>query len=106
MTTPWSSARDLTDVQLLIMLPDGSFQPIPLEPAQFGFGDWGRPDIADPEGRPHAGFQDLLTAVRGTQDWDNALFIAEADGTQARVARPRVVRRHRRVSTRSISSAT
>ena len=64
------------------MLPDGSFQPVPLEPAPFGSGDWGRPDIADPQGRPHAGFQDLLTAVRETQNWDTALFIAEADGTQ------------------------
>jgi hypothetical protein len=66
-----------------IMLPDGSFQPVPLEPVPFGGGDWGRPDIADPNGRPHAGFQDLLTAVRETQKWDDVLLLAEADGTQA-----------------------
>jgi sugar phosphate isomerase/epimerase len=65
-----------------VMLPDGSLQPVPLEPVPFGAGDWGRPDIADPNGRPHAGFQDLLGVVRETQNWDEVLLLAEADGTQ------------------------
>ena len=62
--------------------PAGAVQP-PVNPAPFGTGDFGRPDPADPQGRPHAGFQDVLTAIRETTDWSRVRVIAEQDGTQA-----------------------
>jgi sugar phosphate isomerase/epimerase len=65
-----------------VFLPDGSFQALPLNGTEFGTGDFGRPDPSDPQGRPHAGFQDILTAVRETQPWDQVLLIAESDGSQ------------------------
>ena len=46
---------------------------------EFGLGDWGRPDPNDPTGRPHAGFQDLLTAIYETQPWQQVLLITESD---------------------------
>ena len=36
-----------------------------------------------PSNRPHAGFQDMLTAVRETQDWKDVYLMAETDGSQA-----------------------
>jgi hypothetical protein len=58
-------------------LPDGSWQGG--VPAQFGTGVYGLPDLDDPERRPHAGFQDLLTAIRETQAWDEVLVLAEGE---------------------------
>jgi sugar phosphate isomerase/epimerase len=64
-------------------LPDGTIPVFPLNGAEFGTGDYGRPDIADRKGRPHAGFQDLLTAVRESNNWNDVLLLAESDGSQA-----------------------
>jgi sugar phosphate isomerase/epimerase len=55
----------------------------PVNSSPFGAGDFGRPDPQDTQGRPHDGFQTLLTAVRETQDWKNVRLMAEADGSQA-----------------------
>jgi sugar phosphate isomerase/epimerase len=57
---------------------DGQGVPI-LSSTRFGLGDFGRPDPADPQNRPHAGFQDVLTAIRETQVWSKVLIIAEDD---------------------------
>jgi sugar phosphate isomerase/epimerase len=46
---------------------------------EFGLGDWGRPDPSDPTGRPHAGFQDLISAIYATQPWSKVLLITESD---------------------------
>jgi sugar phosphate isomerase/epimerase len=46
---------------------------------EFGLGDWGRPDPNDPNGRPHAGFQDLISAIYATQPWNKVLLITESD---------------------------
>lgn len=50
---------------------------------EFGLGDWGKADPSDPQGRPHAGFQDLLSAVAESGDWTTTrpLLIAEMDGS-------------------------
>ena len=64
-----------------VFLPDGSWEQG--GPAEFGTGVFGLPDAADPTGRPHAGFQDILTAVRETQRWDDVLLIAESDQSMA-----------------------
>jgi sugar phosphate isomerase/epimerase len=58
-------------------LPDGSWEGG--APAEFGTGAYGLPDPSDPNGRPHAGFQDLLTAIRESQNWDEVLIIAEGE---------------------------
>ena len=55
----------------------------PVNSSPFGAGDFGRPKADDPQGRPHDGFQTLLTAVRETQDWKKVRLMAEADGSQA-----------------------
>jgi sugar phosphate isomerase/epimerase len=52
----------------------------------FGAGVWGAPDPSDPNNRPHAGFQDLLTAIRETQNWNDVLLIPESNGSQATCA--------------------
>lgn len=52
----------------------------------FGAGDFGRPSPTDPSGRPHDGFQTMLTAIRETQDWSKVLLMAEADGSQGTCA--------------------
>ena len=68
-----------------VFLPDGSWLP-PGGPAvtpAFGTGVWGQPDLADPNKRPHAGFQDLLTAIRETQDWSQVYITTESNGSQA-----------------------
>ena len=57
--------------------------PEPGAPAEFGTGVYGLPDMSDPDNRPHAGFQDLLTAVRETQRWDEVLLIVESDQSMA-----------------------
>src|SRR4051794_9667402 len=62
-------------------LPDGTV--VQGAPAEFGTGVFGLPDPADPAGRPHAGFQDVLTAVRETQRWPEVLLIAESDMSMA-----------------------
>jgi sugar phosphate isomerase/epimerase len=64
-----------------VFLPDGSW--VQGGPAEFGTGVFGLPDPSDPEGRPHAGFQDLLTAIRETQRWGEVLLIAESDQSMA-----------------------
>jgi sugar phosphate isomerase/epimerase len=64
-----------------VFLPDGSWREG--APAEFGTGVFGLPDVSDPSGRPHAGFQDLLTAVRETQRWGEVLLIAESDQSMA-----------------------
>ncbi|HUR50589.1 MAG TPA: hypothetical protein VMZ11_00535 [Mycobacteriales bacterium] len=64
-----------------VFAPDGSW--VEGGPAEFGTGVFGLPDLADTKGRPHAGFQDLLTAVRETQRWDDVLLIAESDQSMA-----------------------
>lgn len=64
-------------------LPDGTIPVFPVNGAEFGTGDFGRPDISDRTGRPHAGFQDLLTAVRESNNWNDVLLLAESDGSQA-----------------------
>jgi sugar phosphate isomerase/epimerase len=64
-----------------VFLPDGSWREG--GPAEFGTGVFGLPDTSDPDGRPHAGFQDLLTAVRETQRWGDVLLIAESDQSMA-----------------------
>jgi sugar phosphate isomerase/epimerase len=69
-----------------VFLPDGSWVQSPLAPAEFGTGVFGLPDPADPEGRPHAGFQDVLTAIRETQRWNKVLLIAESDQSMATCA--------------------
>ena len=66
-----------------VFMPDGSYQALPLNGTEFGSGDFGQPDPSDPKNRPHAGFQDILTALRETQDWSEVLLIAESDGSQA-----------------------
>jgi hypothetical protein len=50
---------------------------------EFGYGDWAKADPSDPKGRPHAGFQDLLTALADSGDWTDSrpLLIAEMDGS-------------------------
>lgn len=60
-----------------VFLPDGSWEQG--VPAEFGTGVYGLPDPSNPNGRPHAGFQDVLTAVRETQNWNEVLLIAESD---------------------------
>jgi len=68
-----------------VFLPDGSWLP-PGGPAvtpAFGAGVWGLPDPADPNKRPHAGFQDLLTAIRESQDWSEVYVTTESNGSQA-----------------------
>lgn len=67
-----------------VPLPDGSW--VEGAPAEFGTGVFGSPDPADPQGRPHAGFQDLLTAARETQHWGEVLLIAESDQSMATCA--------------------
>jgi len=67
-----------------VFLPDGTWEQG--APAEFGTGVFGLPDPADPKGRPHAGFQDVLTAVRETQRWDDVLLIAESDMSMATCA--------------------
>jgi hypothetical protein len=57
---------------------DGQGVPI-ASSTRFGLGDYGRPDPTDPQNRPHAGFQDVLTAIRETQPWSKVLIIAEDD---------------------------
>jgi sugar phosphate isomerase/epimerase len=64
-------------------LPDGTLLGTPVNSSPFGGGDFGRPSAQDPQGRPHDGFQTLLTAVRETQDWKHVRLMAEADGSQA-----------------------
>jgi sugar phosphate isomerase/epimerase len=64
-----------------VFLPDGSW--VQGAPAEFGTGVFGLPDPADPDNRPHAGFQDVFTAVRETQPWDQVLLIAESDQSMA-----------------------
>jgi sugar phosphate isomerase/epimerase len=67
-----------------VFLPDGSWLP-PGGPAvtpEFGAGVWGLPDVADRKNRPHAGFQDLLTAIRETQDWSQVYVTTESNGSQ------------------------
>ncbi|MDP9183114.1 MAG: hypothetical protein M3P04_10115 [Actinomycetota bacterium] len=65
------------DLMPNVFLPDGSWEGG--VPAEFGTGAYGLPDLSDPDGRPHAGFQDLLTAIRETQKWDEVLIIAEGE---------------------------
>jgi sugar phosphate isomerase/epimerase len=65
------------DLMPNVFLPDGSWEGG--VPAEFGTGAFGLPDTADPDGRPHAGFQDMLTAIRETQDWGKVLVIAEGE---------------------------
>jgi sugar phosphate isomerase/epimerase len=65
------------------VLADGTMIGAPVNSSPFGAGDFGRPSPQDPQGRPHDGFQTLLTAVRETQDWKNVRLMAEADGSQA-----------------------
>ena len=72
----WSQFH-FKDLMPNVFLPDGSWQGG--VPAEFGTGAWGLPDLDDPSGRPHAGFQDLLTAIRETQKWDEVLIIAEGE---------------------------
>ena len=60
-----------------VYLPDGTWEQG--APAEFGTGVFGLPDPADPKNRPHAGFQDVLTAIRETQIWSKVLIIAEDD---------------------------
>ena len=62
--------------------PAGAVNP-PVNPTPFGTGDFGRPDPADPTGRPHDGFMKVLTAIRETTDWSRVRVIAEQDGSQA-----------------------
>lgn len=64
-----------------VFLPDGSWEQG--APAEFGTGVFGLPDSSDRDGRPHAGFQDLLTAIRETQRWGEVLLIAESDQSMA-----------------------
>jgi sugar phosphate isomerase/epimerase len=68
-----------------VFLPDGSWLPPggPAATPAFGAGVWGLPDAADTKNRPHAGFQDLLTAIRETQDWSQVFITAESNGSQA-----------------------
>lgn len=65
------------DLMPNVFLPDGSWEGG--VPAEFGTGAYGAPDPADPYGRPHAGFQDMLTTIRETQHWDEVLVIAEGE---------------------------
>lgn len=64
-----------------IFLPDGSWEQG--APAEFGTGVFGLPDPSDPNDRPHAGFQDVLTAIRESQRWGDVLLIAESDQSMA-----------------------
>ena len=74
-----------------VLMPDGSVTMVGVGPAmfttgqatEFGVGDFGRPDPSDPQGRPHAGFQDVLTAIRETQKWSEVLLQAESDTSMA-----------------------
>jgi sugar phosphate isomerase/epimerase len=66
-----------------VVLPDGTIEDGTGLATEFGIGDFGRPDPANPRERPHAGFQDVLTAIRETQKWSDVLLIAESDGSQA-----------------------
>ncbi|MFN2536904.1 MAG: sugar phosphate isomerase/epimerase family protein [Mycobacteriales bacterium] len=66
-----------------VFMPDGSYEALPLNGTEFGTGDFGRPDPSDTKNRPHAGFQDVLTAIRETHRWPEVLLIAESDGSQA-----------------------
>ena len=66
-----------------VAMADGSYPALPVNATPFGIGDFGRPDLNDPSNRPHAGFQDMLTAVRETQDWKDVYLMAETDGSQA-----------------------
>jgi len=65
------------DLMPNVFLPDGTWEGG--APAEFGTGVYGLPDPADPKGRPHAGFQDMLTAIRETQRWEDVLIIAEGE---------------------------
>jgi sugar phosphate isomerase/epimerase len=65
------------DLMPNVFAPDGSW--VGGVPAEFGTGAYGLPDLDDPERRPHAGFQDLLTAIRETQNWGEVLVIAEGE---------------------------
>jgi sugar phosphate isomerase/epimerase len=65
------------DLMPNVYLPDGSWYGG--VPAEFGTGAFGLPDLDDPNNRPHAGFQDMLTAIRETQDWKDVLVIAEGE---------------------------
>jgi sugar phosphate isomerase/epimerase len=65
------------DLMPNVFLPDGSWYGG--VPAEFGTGAFGLPDTADTKNRPHAGFQDLLTAIRETQNWGEVLVIAEGE---------------------------
>ena len=61
--------------------PDGTW--VQGAPAEFGTGVFGLPDPADPQNRPHDGFQKALTAIRETQPWPKVLLIAESDQSMA-----------------------
>jgi sugar phosphate isomerase/epimerase len=65
------------DLMPNVYAPDGSW--VGGVPAEFGTGAYGLPDLDDRKNRPHAGFQDLLTAIRETQRWDEVLVIAEGE---------------------------
>ena len=67
-----------------VVLPDGTVEQG--APAEFGTGAWGLPDPSSPRKRPHAGFQDMLTAIRETQKWNDVLLIAESDQSMATCA--------------------
>jgi hypothetical protein len=64
-----------------VLLPDGTI--VSGGPTEFGTGVFGLPDIDEPKRRPHAGFQDVLTAIRETQHWGDVLLIAESDQSMA-----------------------
>lgn len=66
-----------------VVMPDGTIVATAVNSSPFGVGVFGQPDPSDPNGRPHDGFQTLLTAVRESQDWKKVLLMAEADGSQA-----------------------
>jgi sugar phosphate isomerase/epimerase len=66
-----------------VYLPDGTAVSPGDQPSEFGMGKFGSADPSDPENRPHAGFQDVFTAARETQDWKEVLLIAESDGSMA-----------------------
>ncbi|MDT7571312.1 MAG: hypothetical protein QOE05_1486 [Actinomycetota bacterium] len=65
------------------VLAGGQSISTPVNSSPFGVGDFGRPSPSDPQGRPHDGFQAILTAVRESQDWKQVRLMAEADGSQA-----------------------
>jgi sugar phosphate isomerase/epimerase len=78
----------MKDVAPLVYAPNGTWVPQggPAVTPEFGAGVFGLPDPSAPMNRPHAGFQDLLTAIRETQDWPNVWLITESNGSQASCA--------------------